>query len=62
MFLVAFGTGIANAIWLPWLIEDFKVEDVETPVKCSTDTFMKKSLGVVGARDRRSVVGTACRR
>ena len=35
-----------SALWLPWLIEGLKVEDIEVPVKSSTDTLLEEGKSI----------------
>ena len=35
-----------SALWLPWLIKGLKVEDVEVPVKSSTDALLEEGESV----------------
>lgn len=46
MFFVADFTGVANAFWLPWLIEGLEKEDIIAPAKRSTDAFLEESFRI----------------
>ena len=46
MILVSRLAVSTSARWLPWLIEGLKVEDVEVPVKSSTDTLLVEGKSI----------------
>lgn len=47
--LVAFNTSIANAFWLPALVERFEVEDVNSPSKRCADSRLEELLRIDSA-------------
>lgn len=56
--LVRGGPAVTNALWLPWLIQGLKVEDVDTPLQHTTHGVLVVGLCVGGACLSRSIVGT----